>query len=103
MRWLHGTSKGASPLPGGSSAFGGLCSPFRSAAPPLDCPTHKSGDAMTPPLPRVTYSDIADDFSGVHAHLDELLPAVRANLLGRIRPNLIAGREDEDGVRYTAS
>src|SRR5215207_4967181 len=58
---------------------------------------------MTPPLPRVTYSNIADDFSGVHAHLDSLLPAVRADLLGRTRPNLIAGREDEDGVRYTAS
>ncbi|MFL4987903.1 MAG: aldehyde dehydrogenase family protein [Microvirga sp.] len=57
---------------------------------------------MTLPLPRVTYSNVADDFSGVHAHLDALLPAVRANLLGRTRPNLIAGREDEDGVRYTA-
>ena len=54
---------------------------------------------MTPPLPRVTYSNIADDFSAVHAHLDALLPAVRANLLGQTRPNLIAGREDEDGVR----
>ena len=40
---------------------------------------------MTPPLPRVTYSNVADDFSGVHAHLDALLPAVRANLLGRTR------------------
>ena len=50
----------------------------------------------------MTYSNVADDFSGVHAHLDALLPAVRANLLGRTRPNLIAGREDEDGVRYTA-
>src|SRR3954447_25284362 len=58
---------------------------------------------MTLPLPRVTYSNVADDFSGVHAHLDALLPAVRANLLGQTRPNLIAGREDEDGVRYTAS
>src|SRR4051812_38346480 len=57
---------------------------------------------MTLPLPRVTYSNVADDFSGVHAHLDALLPAVRANLLGRTRPNLIAGREDEDGVRYPA-
>ena len=50
----------------------------------------------------MTYSNVAEDFSGVHAHLDALLPAVRANLLGRTRPNLIAGREDEDGVRYTA-
>src|SRR5215212_3592850 len=57
---------------------------------------------MTPPLPRVTYSNVADDFSAVHAHLDALLPAVRANLLGLTRPNLIAGRDDEDGVRYTA-
>jgi 1-pyrroline-5-carboxylate dehydrogenase len=58
---------------------------------------------MTLPLPRVTYSNVADDFSAVHAHLDALLPMVRANLLGRTRPNLIAGCEDEDGVRYTAS
>ena len=58
---------------------------------------------MTQPLPRVTYSNVADDFSAVHAHLDALLPAVRANLLGQTRPNLIASREDEDGVRYTAS
>ncbi len=57
---------------------------------------------MTPPLPRVTYSNVADDFSAVLAHLDALLPAVRADLLGQTRPNLIAGREDEDGVRYTA-
>jgi 1-pyrroline-5-carboxylate dehydrogenase len=55
-----------------------------------------------PPLPRVTYSNIAEDFSGVHAHLDGLLPKVRADILGRTRANLIGGREDDDGAPYGA-
>ncbi|HEX8165937.1 MAG TPA: aldehyde dehydrogenase family protein [Beijerinckiaceae bacterium] len=57
---------------------------------------------MSPSLPRVTYSNLAEDFSGVHAHLDRLLPAVRAEILGRTRANLIGGREDDDGTPYTA-
>ena len=54
-------------------------------------------------LPRVTYSNIGEDFSAVHAHLDALLPKVRETVLGRDRLNLIAGEEDGDGVRYTAA
>ncbi len=39
---------------------------------------------MTPDqLPRVTYSNIAEDFSGVHAHLDRVIPEVAAQMLGR--------------------
>ena len=29
-------------------------------------------------LPRVTYSNIGEDFSGVHAVLDEVIPKVRS-------------------------
>ncbi len=58
---------------------------------------------MPPRLPRVTYSNVAEDFSGVHAHLDEVLPRVRRETLGRVRPNLIAGRDDEDGEPYEAA
>jgi 1-pyrroline-5-carboxylate dehydrogenase len=58
---------------------------------------------MPPRLPRVTYSNIAEDFSGVHAHLDEVLPRVRRDVLGRLRPNLIAGRDDTDGEPYEAA
>src|SRR3954470_3643209 len=101
MRWLH-EPQGCFPPAGGISPFPSAGPPSRPPPPPLDCPPRQIGDAMPPPLPRVTYSNVADDFSAVHAHLDALLLAVRANLLGRTRPNLIAGREDEDGVRYTA-
>ena len=45
---------------------------------------------MSPPLPRMTYSNAAEDFSPVHAHLDAVLPAARRDLLGRTRLN--AGR-----------
>ena len=40
-------------------------------------------------LPRVTYSNTGEDFSGVHAHLDEVIPDVEARLLGKSRPALI--------------
>ncbi|HEY0838465.1 MAG TPA: aldehyde dehydrogenase family protein [Azospirillum sp.] len=53
-------------------------------------------------LPRVTYSNIATDFTPVHDHLDRLIPEVKATLLGRDRPNRIAGRADEDGAWYAA-
>lgn len=39
--------------------------------------------AVTAALPRVTYSNIATDFTPVHDHLDRLIPEVRATLLGR--------------------
>jgi len=48
-------------------------------------------------LPRVTYSNIAEDFSGVHAHLDALIPQVETSLLGRRHTALIAGRERSEG------
>jgi len=54
-------------------------------------------------LPRVTYSNIATDFTPVHDHLDRLIPEVKATLLGRDRPNRIAGRPDEDGAPYAAA
>jgi 1-pyrroline-5-carboxylate dehydrogenase len=60
-------------------------------------------ETMTPEtLPRVTYSNIAEDFSGVHAHLDRVIPAVKAEMLGRERANWIAGRDDRDGAAFTA-
>ena len=34
-------------------------------------------------LPRVTYSNTGEDFSGVHAHLDEIIPEAEARLLGK--------------------
>lgn len=58
--------------------------------------------AATAALPRVTYSNIATDFTPVHDHLDRLIPEVRASLLGRERANVIAGRTDEDGTAYDA-
>ncbi len=60
-------------------------------------------ETMTPEtLPRVTYSNIAEDFSGVHAHLDRVIPAVKAEMLGRERANWIAGRDDRGGAAFTA-
>lgn len=53
-------------------------------------------------LPRVTYSNIRADFSGVHAHLDALVPQLREALLGRTWPNRIAGRAHEAGLVYEA-
>jgi len=48
-------------------------------------------------LPRVTYSNTGEDFSGVHAHLDEIIPATEARLLGKSRPAFIAGRDRVEG------
>jgi 1-pyrroline-5-carboxylate dehydrogenase len=48
-------------------------------------------------LPRVTYSNTGEDFSGVHAHLDEVIPDVEARLLGKSRPALINGRDRLEG------
>jgi 1-pyrroline-5-carboxylate dehydrogenase len=48
-------------------------------------------------LPRVTYSNTGEDFSGVHAHLDEIIPEVEARLLGKSRPALINGRDRSEG------
>jgi 1-pyrroline-5-carboxylate dehydrogenase len=48
-------------------------------------------------LPRVTYSNTREDFSGVHAHLDEIIPETEARLLGKRCPALIAGRDRMEG------
>jgi 1-pyrroline-5-carboxylate dehydrogenase len=53
-------------------------------------------------LPRVTYSNVATDFTPVHDLLDRLIPEVKARLLGRERPNLIGGASDTEGQRYAA-
>ena len=48
-------------------------------------------------LPRVTYSNTGEDFSGVHAHLDEIIPDAEARLLGNIRPAFIGGEDRPEG------
>jgi 1-pyrroline-5-carboxylate dehydrogenase len=48
-------------------------------------------------LPRVTYSNTGEDFSGVHAHLDEIIPEVEARLLGKCRPAFVGGRDRMEG------
>jgi 1-pyrroline-5-carboxylate dehydrogenase len=49
-------------------------------------------------LPRVTYSNTGEDFSGVHAYLDAIIPEVETRLLGKARPAHIAGRDRNDGT-----
>jgi 1-pyrroline-5-carboxylate dehydrogenase len=53
-------------------------------------------------LPRVTYSNTGEDFSGVHAYLDEIIPRTEARLFGNIRPALIGGQDRAEGVTVTA-
>ncbi|GIK81019.1 MAG: aldehyde dehydrogenase family protein [Pseudorhodoplanes sp.] len=53
-------------------------------------------------LPRVTYSNIAEDFTAVHAHLDSLIPQFKASLSAQTRANRIAGRQDSEGTAYRA-
>ena len=48
-------------------------------------------------LPRITYSNTGEDFSGVHAHLDKIMPDVESRLLGKSRPSLIGGRDRNEG------
>ena len=48
-------------------------------------------------LPRVTYSNTGEDFSGVHAHLDAVIPDVQARLLGKVQPAFIGGRDRGEG------
>jgi 1-pyrroline-5-carboxylate dehydrogenase len=54
-------------------------------------------------LPRVTYSNIAEDFAPLHAYLDDLIPRFRKGLSNATRPNVIGGREDRDGAEYIAA
>ncbi len=53
-------------------------------------------------LPRVTYSNVREDFSGVHRFLDAYIPEFVAGL-GKSHPNIIAGKEDRDGEAYTVA
>lgn len=53
-------------------------------------------------LPRVTYSNTGEDFSGVHALLDEIIPEAEARLLGKVRPALIGGRDRSEGAMVQA-
>ena len=48
-------------------------------------------------LPRVTYSNTGEDFSGVHAHLDEIIPELEARLLGKSRPAFVGGKNRAEG------
>ncbi len=48
-------------------------------------------------LPRVTYSNIGEDFSGVHAHLDAIMPDTEARLLGKARAAFIGGKDRNEG------
>ncbi len=50
-------------------------------------------------LPRVTYSNVAADFTPVHDMLDTAIPAFKAKL-GGTTPNHIDGRDDSDGQPY---
>lgn len=50
-------------------------------------------------LPRVTYTNINADFTGLQAMLDTEIPAFRARL-GGVIPNLIGGRESTEGTRF---
>ena len=51
-------------------------------------------------LPRVTYSNIRADFSGVHAELDRRIGEFERAALGHARPNRIGGRDDTRGESY---
>jgi len=49
-------------------------------------------------LPRVTYSNTGEDFSGVHAHLDAIIPDAEARLLGKARPAFVGGCDRNEGT-----
>jgi 1-pyrroline-5-carboxylate dehydrogenase len=53
-------------------------------------------------LPRVTYSNTGEDFSGVHAYLDEIIPDAESRLLGKSRPALVGGRDRGEGPMLVA-
>jgi 1-pyrroline-5-carboxylate dehydrogenase len=48
-------------------------------------------------LPRVTYSNTGEDFSGVHAYLDEIIPDASGRLLGKSRAAFVGGRDRGEG------
>lgn len=53
-------------------------------------------------LPRVTYSNINEDFSGVHDELDRVLATAPAALFDRDHANVVAGAADEEGTHFAA-
>jgi 1-pyrroline-5-carboxylate dehydrogenase len=55
---------------------------------------------MTATLPRVTYSNIAADFSPLHDWLDEALPKFRGDMLGRAWPNIVGNQHNVSGTSY---
>src|SRR5579871_3796294 len=55
-------------------------------------------EAIVTKLPRVTYTNMAEDFSGVHAHLDALIPEVESRHLGRRHTAWVGGRERTEGT-----
>lgn len=62
-----------------------------------------SGSQEKTHLPRVTYSNIGDDFSSVHALLDRLIPKIREEALGHEVDHWIDGRPVREGVAYVAA
>jgi 1-pyrroline-5-carboxylate dehydrogenase len=55
--------------------------------------------AISRALPRVTYSNVHEDFSGVHDYLDQVIASF--TLPGdKLIPNIIDGKPDTDGTRY---
>ena len=53
-------------------------------------------------LPRVTYSNLNEDFSGVHAHLDAAIPDAQQRLVGKRRASFVDGRDRDQGEMFTA-
>ena len=53
-------------------------------------------------LPRVTYSNTGEDFSGVHEHLDEIMEETESRIFGKPRPAFIGGQDRLDGVTVDA-
>src|SRR5690554_3346535 len=50
-------------------------------------------------LPRITYSNVHQDFSGVYDLLDGVIAKLSA-VPSRVYPNIINGQEDRDGSHY---
>jgi 1-pyrroline-5-carboxylate dehydrogenase len=56
---------------------------------------------MTGSLPRVTYSNLGVDFSGVHTLLDKLIPEIQSKVLGKTWGNVIGAQtDDRSGKAY---
>jgi 1-pyrroline-5-carboxylate dehydrogenase len=55
---------------------------------------------MPAALPRVTYSNIAADFTPLHDWLDEALPKFRSEVLGRAWPNIVGNQHNVSGTSY---